>query len=191
MKYFFVDAFFIKPGDVWLTNEEIARVKENYNVVTFIATKTIGGYKEVKTGRFIPKADLRMHTTTKRPHYEEGHVYMDRKTMKELDKTGAVLVTCSHYGEPLVRPVTDLEDVKEYLEKDVAKETFEKLDMLKKKGKADYKKAKKEERIEKMESAAAAIVDFKESVVEAVQVKKEERKLSSDIKKEINTSKKR
>ena len=31
MKYFFVDAFFIEPGDVWLTNEEIARVKENYN----------------------------------------------------------------------------------------------------------------------------------------------------------------
>lgn len=185
MKYFFVDAFFIKPGDVWLTNEEIARVKENYNVVTFIATKTIGGYREVKTGRIIPKADLRMHTTTKRPHYEEGHVYMDRKTMKELDKTGAVLVTCSHYGEPLVRPVKDLEDVKKYLEKDIAKETFEKLDSLKKQGKADYKKEKKAERIEKMESAAAAVIDFKESVVETVKVKKQERKLSKDIKGEI------
>ena len=110
---------------------------------------------------------------------------MDRKTVRELDKTGAVLVTCSHYGEPLVRPVTDLKDVKEYLEKDIAKETFEKLDMLKKKGKADYKKGKKAERIEKMESAAAAVVDFKESVVEAVQVKKEERQLSKDIKGEI------
>ena len=154
MKYFFVDAFFIKPGDVWLTNEEIARVKENDNVVTFIATKTIGGYKEVKTGRIIPKADLRMHTTTKRQYQQEGHVYMDRKTVRELDKTGAVLVTCSHYGEPLVRPVTDLKDVKEYLEKDIAKETFEKLDMLKKKGKADYKKGKKAERTEKRQACA-------------------------------------
>lgn len=184
MKYFFVDAFFIKPGDVWGTNEEIARVNDD-NIVTFIATKTIGGYREIKTGRFIPKADLVMHTTAKRPYHEDGHVYMDKKTVRELGKAGAVLVTCSHYKDPLVRPVTDLEDVKEYLEKDVAKETFEKLDEIKKKGLAEYKEERKEKRIEKMESAAAAVVDFKDSVVEAVRVKKEEADLSKNIKKEI------
>ena len=186
MKYYVVDAFFIESRDIWgsWTISEIAKVNKT-RMVQFIATKTIGGYREIKTGRFIRNADLRMHTTFNRSYGEDGHVYLDKKTVRELDKTGAAIVTCSHYQEELVRPVTDIDEVKNYLALDVAKEAFEKLEGIKKKGREDAKQSKKEEKIEQMEKAKETVREIKKLHTAKVEMKQRERKLSSDIKSEI------
>lgn len=183
VQYYLVNAFFIEKQDLWPPDPELAKIHPN-KVITFIATKTIGGFKEIKSGNFIPDVSLIKHTSV--TPQNQGHAYIrSDRVLKSLETTGAVIVTCSSYEDKLIRPVENIEDVKDYLKKDLALEAFKMLAESRKKGVQKYKLDKSFKKNEKKNQTKDKLENFKEKIISDINKIKNENELNNEIKKEI------
>lgn len=175
-KYYKVSVYLIKPSDFDLSAAWVWPVE-------LIATKTLLGYRGIKTGRLIRKAHLSICNGNRSCISD-----VSLNTYK-IKKKGAILVVQAAPGDYMPRKITNINEVKDYLSSTSEEDIFEKFDTARVRNRTKRKFEREAKRIETMESAIEALKEAKVERKINRENRKEERKLSKSISKEIKGKK--
>ena len=195
-KYYVIDVFLVKRID----KLSYLNCIHESNASKLIVTKTFGGFKEIKTGRFIPDLSKSGEKVKYNSYsYRDQFVFkLPLSLKKDVLTNGAILIAISesmdYFGEVYhdtivhrtIRPVESLEEIKEYLSTNTAEEVFERLDNIRKDGFFDYIGEKRNIRKTSVQKKFKGWLKKIQSSVEKKQI---ENQLMSNIEEEIKKRK--